>query len=231
MNAAMTQFKQYLQRRYPGSSTTKHYMSDLNIFSRFVGDVSPKDITPKLIDQFIQEQSQQGKSAATINRRLSSLSSFIDFLIDSQLKEKAAEEQTSKEEIISLIDNRLEEAKEKEQQYTSKEEVLSLIDSRLKEEAKGQQYASKEEILPLVESQLKEEAKARNYATREEIQAFEQDIKSLLKTFLEFFVSYGLELGKKSPKAEFEELSSKLEELENHLNSEGESKEAKIKWK
>ena len=82
MNAAMTQFKQYLQRRYPGSSTTKHYMSDLNIFSRFVGDVSPKDITPKLIDQFIQEQSQQGKSAATINRRLSSLSSFIDFLID-----------------------------------------------------------------------------------------------------------------------------------------------------
>ncbi|MCP5018952.1 MAG: tyrosine-type recombinase/integrase [Ketobacter sp.] len=82
MNVAMMQFKQYLQRRYPGSSTTKHYMSDLNIFSRFVGDVSPKDITSKLIDQFIQEQSQQGKSATTINRRLSSLSSFIDFLID-----------------------------------------------------------------------------------------------------------------------------------------------------
>lgn len=82
MNAAMAQFKQYLQRRYPGSSTTKHYMSDLTIFSRFVGDVSPKNITPQLIDQFIQAQSQQGKSATTINRRLSSLSSFIDFLID-----------------------------------------------------------------------------------------------------------------------------------------------------
>jgi site-specific recombinase XerC len=44
--------------------------------------VSPKEITPKLIDQFVQDQSQQGKKAATINRRLSSLSSFFDFLID-----------------------------------------------------------------------------------------------------------------------------------------------------
>jgi integrase/recombinase XerD len=82
MNEAIAKFKQYLQHRYPGSSTTKHYMSDLNIFSRFAGDMSPKDITPKLIDQFVQDQSQQGKKAATINRRLSSLSSFVDFLID-----------------------------------------------------------------------------------------------------------------------------------------------------
>jgi integrase/recombinase XerD len=82
MKTAMTKFKQYLQRRYPGSSTAKHYMSDLNIFSRFVDEVSPKNITPKLVDQFVQEESQQGKSATTINRRLSSLSSFIDFLID-----------------------------------------------------------------------------------------------------------------------------------------------------
>jgi len=82
MKTAMTKFKQYLQGRYPGSSTAKHYMSDLNIFSRFVDEVSPKNITPKLVDQFVQEESQQGKSATTINRRLSSLSSFIDFLID-----------------------------------------------------------------------------------------------------------------------------------------------------
>lgn len=105
-----------------------------------------------------------------------------------------------------------------------------LIDSQLKEEVK-EQYTSKEEILSLIDSQLKEEAKKQHYATKEEMRTFEQDIKSLLKTFLDFFVSYGLELGKQSPKTEFEELSSKLEELENHLASESKDKEAKIKWK
>jgi len=82
MNKAITKFKQYLQCKYPESSTPKHYMSDLSVFSRFAGDVSPKEITPKLIDQFVQDQSQQGKKTTTINRRLSSLSSFFDFLIE-----------------------------------------------------------------------------------------------------------------------------------------------------
>ena len=40
MNEAITKFRQYLQNRYPESSTTKHYMSDLSIFSKFAGDVS-----------------------------------------------------------------------------------------------------------------------------------------------------------------------------------------------
>ncbi len=106
-----------------------------------------------------------------------------------------------------------------------------LIDKQLKTDGTAKQAASREEILTLIDSQLKEAAKKQHYATREEIQAFEQDIKGLLKSCLDFFVSYGLELGKNSPKEEFEELSSKLEELENHLNSEGESKEARIKWK
>jgi hypothetical protein len=106
-----------------------------------------------------------------------------------------------------------------------------LIENQLKGEGKEKQAVSREDILSLIDSQLKEEAKKQHYVTKEEIQSFEQDIKSLLKTFLDFFVSYGLELGKQSPKAEFEELSSKLEELENHLAPESESKEAKIKWK
>ncbi len=86
----------------------------------------------------------------------------------------------------------------------------------------------------LIDSQLKQEAKKqeeKEYATKEEIRAFEQDIKRLLKTFLDFFVSYGLELGKQSPKAEFEELTSKLQGLEDELASEDKGKEAKIKWK
>lgn len=83
----------------------------------------------------------------------------------------------------------------------------------------------------LIDSQLKEETKEQQYATKEEIRSFEQDVKKLLKSFLDFFVSYGLELGKKSPKTEFEELSSKLQGLENDLASEGEGGKATIKWK
>jgi hypothetical protein len=106
-----------------------------------------------------------------------------------------------------------------------------LIENQFKESGSDKQGASREEILALIDSQLKEIAKKQQYATREEIQAFEQDMKVLLKSCLDFFVSYGLELSKDSPQEEFQELSSKLTELENNLNSEGESKEAKIKWK
>ncbi|MBA7625082.1 hypothetical protein ES703_32503 [subsurface metagenome] len=86
----------------------------------------------------------------------------------------------------------------------------------------------------LIDSQLKEKAKEpdeKQYATKEEVRSLEQDIKKLLRSFLDFFVSYGLELGKQSPKTEFEELSSRLQELKNDLDSEGKGKEAKIKWK
>jgi hypothetical protein len=106
-----------------------------------------------------------------------------------------------------------------------------LMENQLKANGNEKQAASREEILTLIDGQLKEAAKTQRYATREEIQVFEQDMKVLLKSCLDFFVSYGLELGKNSPQEEFAELSSKLGELENHLNSEGESKEAKIKWK
>ena len=81
MRDAIAKFKCYLTRRYPDRSTTKHYMSDLAIFSQFVGNKSPREITPKLIDDFVQAQSQQGLKAATINRRLSAISSLFEFLI------------------------------------------------------------------------------------------------------------------------------------------------------
>ena len=86
----------------------------------------------------------------------------------------------------------------------------------------------------LIDGQLRQEAKKqeeKEYATKEEIRSFEQDMRKLLKSFLDFFVSYGLELGKQSPKTEFEELSSKLQELEKDLASEGKGGKATIKWK
>ena len=82
MDAEIAQFKVYLTRKYPDRSTTKHYMSDLTIFQQFMGEVSPRMITAKAIAQFVQAQSQQGLKAATINRRLSAISSFFDYLIE-----------------------------------------------------------------------------------------------------------------------------------------------------
>jgi hypothetical protein len=85
----------------------------------------------------------------------------------------------------------------------------------------------------LIDSQLeeiktKEQAK---YVTEEQFRSLEQDIKKLLKSFLDFFVSYGLELGKQAPQSEFEELASRLQGLEKELDSDSGKGKATIKWK
>ena len=81
MKAAIDRFKQYVEQRYPDRSTSKHYMSDLAIFHQIIGDVHPQTITPKIISDFVEMQSNQGLKGSTINRRLSALSSFFEFLI------------------------------------------------------------------------------------------------------------------------------------------------------
>jgi len=83
----------------------------------------------------------------------------------------------------------------------------------------------------LIDSQLEEKPKEQQYATKEEIRSLELDIKKLIKSFVDFFVSYGLELGKRPGTAEFKELSNKLQGLEEDMASENSDKEAKIKWK
>lgn len=83
----------------------------------------------------------------------------------------------------------------------------------------------------LISSQFKDETKEQQYATKEEVRSFEQDMKKLLKNFLDFFVGYGFELGEQSPKSEFAELTSKLQGLQNDLGSDSEKGKATIKWK
>ena len=86
----------------------------------------------------------------------------------------------------------------------------------------------------LVDSQLtqvKKETKNQQYATREEVYSFEQDMRKLLRSFLDFFVNYGLELGKQSPGNEFEELTNKLQGLQKDLDSDSDERKATIKWK
>ncbi len=78
----------------------------------------------------------------------------------------------------------------------SRSEFLNfLIDHKLKEEEKGNQT---------------------DYVTKPEFQHFAEGMKELLRNFLEFFLSYGLELGKEPTDKTFDELSQKLQSLETN---------------
>ena len=81
MRSELKAFKKYVSNRYPGRSTNKHYMSDLAIFNEFVGDKTLSEISSQEIDKFVQAQSEQGLKATMINRRLSAISSFYEYVI------------------------------------------------------------------------------------------------------------------------------------------------------
>ena len=87
----------------------------------------------------------------------------------------------------------------------------------------------------LIDNQFKEKEKDNRYATKDEVHAFEEDMKRLLRSFLDFFVSYGLEIGKTAPggpAAELEELTSKLQGLQKDIGSDNEKGgKATIRWK
>jgi len=66
----------------------------------------------------------------------------------------------------------------------------------------------------LIDSQLEQEDTGNHdYVNKEEFYQFEQGIKELLRNFLEFFLSYGLELGKQPQDKSFAELSQKLQAM------------------
>lgn len=52
-----------------------------------------------------------------------------------------------------------------------------------------------------------------NFVQREEFDQFSRGIKELLRNFLEFFLSYGLELGEKPDDKAIAELTKKLKSL------------------
>jgi hypothetical protein len=110
-----------------------------------------------------------------------------------------------------------------------------LIEDRLEEKSREKGDVTREELESLKKDIkqiiLKEEAQGKKYATKEEIQVFQEDTKKLIKSFLDFFIGYGLELSKQSPGNDLKELAKKLEGLEGELPSEDEGGEVKIKWK
>ena len=69
------------------------------------------------------------------------------------------------------------------------------------------------------------------FATKAELTSFEQDMKQLLKSFLDFFVSYGLELGENGKQIELEKFTTKLQGLQKDLGVESGKGKATIKWK
>jgi hypothetical protein len=56
-------------------------------------------------------------------------------------------------------------------------------------------------------------AVSHQYVDREEFQEFAQGMKDLLRRFLDFFISYGLELGQEPKDSTFAELVQKLQTL------------------
>jgi hypothetical protein len=91
------------------------------------------------------------------------------------------------------------------------EETLNKIDQNRGDMSRA------EFIKFLISNQLGEEesatAIAPQYVDREEFQEFTQGMKDLLKRFLDFFISYGLELGQEPKDGTFSELVKKLQTL------------------
>lgn len=89
MDEAIERFIKYVLRRYPNSSTAKHYRHDLILFSRFARK-PPRAISREDVDRFVEDQLAQGLAAATINRRLAALRHFFEFLADDAQDEEWA---------------------------------------------------------------------------------------------------------------------------------------------
>lgn len=75
----------------------------------------------------------------------------------------------------------------------------------------------------LIDSQLKQDAEVQNsnHVTKEEFRQFEQGIRELLRNFLEFFLSYGLELGKQTTSKELDRLAQKLQDMGSSTKAKG----------
>jgi len=70
-----------------------------------------------------------------------------------------------------------------------------------------------------------------HYVSREQFLAFEQGMKDLFRSFLDFFLSLGMEMESSSSVAGADDLNVKLKHLEETLEPDQAERTAKIKWK
>jgi hypothetical protein len=89
-----------------------------------------------------------------------------------------------------------------------KEDIVKQID-----ENRGEMNRT-EFVNYLIQCQLKKYDNQHNYVTKEEFQQFTGEIMELLHNFLQFFISYGMALGRPPYNDDFQALSQKLESLD-----------------
>ncbi len=86
-------------------------------------------------------------------------------------------------------------------------ELVKRID-----EGRGEQSQS-EFLRSLVDSYLERESWAERFVTQEAFREFERGMKELMRSFLGFFISYGLELGPRPGEDREEALNQRLQRL------------------
>jgi len=80
MKDEIAQFNLFLNRRFGDRSTPKHYVNDLALFVKYIGDKPVTLISARDVDGFVEDQLNHGLKPITVNRRLASLHSFFEFL-------------------------------------------------------------------------------------------------------------------------------------------------------
>lgn len=89
-----------------------------------------------------------------------------------------------------------------------KEDVVKQID-----ENRGEMNRT-EFVNYLIQCQLKQHSNQHDYVTREELRRSVHEITGLLHNFLQFFVSYGMAIGRRQPDGDLQALSRQLESLD-----------------
>ena len=101
------------------------------------------------------------------------------------------------------------------------EKRMLVVDSGLldKIDANRGEMSRNDFLSFLIDSKLGDEGTAissRDYISKEEFQEFSQGMKDLLRHFLDFFISYGMELGEERKDHTFAELVQKLQSLSSN---------------
>ena len=95
------------------------------------------------------------------------------------------------------------------------EKRMLIVDEELMEKIdKNRDNMSRAEFIEfLIESQLSGETKHKENGAvlREEFYQFQEGVKELLRSFLDFFITYGLELGKKPEDEKLQLLNHRLQ--------------------
>ena len=87
MEDYLRRFSEYLEaERNSSEHTIRNYLSDLRQFQNFLGSAkSPESITRLDVRGFIVELQRKNKSAVSISRKISSVRSFLRFMVDEGL--------------------------------------------------------------------------------------------------------------------------------------------------